>query len=397
MGARDTCLIAVHRRRVAPERIADFGGFRLPLWFAGAVAEHRAVRTALGVFDATHMGVLGVEGAAEGLDALFTNRLSDLAPGRSRYGFFLREEGSVLDDAIVYRQGPDRFLVVANAANAEAVLAHLGRGLPGHRVENLRDAGGGAGLVDVPVQGPRARGVLAKVLGGSAPEPPLEALPRGGIAGAGFRGRDVWLARTGYTGEPWGFEVFVPPDLAEALFEAVLGAGGPAGAAPCGLAARDSLRTEAGLPLYGHELAGPQGLDPIEAGLGRFVKIEKPFLGREALAARRPAREVVRFRLPAGSRKAKPGDPVADARGRVVGFVTSCALACTRWVGLAGAEKGSLQTGDSILIVPIPERDPGPAKSPSALRPGDRIALPLVGEVRLRFPLPEELVENLGG
>ncbi|MEK7269970.1 MAG: glycine cleavage system protein T [Planctomycetota bacterium] len=381
-----------HARRVRPELLADFAGWRLPLWFEGAVAEHRAVRRAVGVFDAAHMGMLDVRAPAEALDALCTNRLSDLKTGRSRYGFLLGEDARPIDDVIVYRRGPDRFLVVSNAANAEAVCVHLKGRIPGVSVENLRDVPGDKGLANVPVQGPATRSLLPRVLGDVSLESRLSALPRGGFFAAAFQGAEVLLSRTGYTGEPWGFEVFVPPSRIEALWDALI----VAGAVPCGLAARDSLRVEAGLPLFGHEIAGPHGLDPIEAGFGKFVRTERAFLGREALLARPRARELVRFALAPASRKAKPNDRVVDARGRIVGIVTSCALAASRWIGLAFVLSGSFRPLDRAFVAAIPERDPGPPKPLQALQIGDRIALPLEAEIRTRFPDPSELAENLG-
>ena len=211
------------------------------------------------------------------LDYALTGFLSGLRPGRARYTMICAEDGGVLDDLVVYRQDEDDFLVIANAANTDVVLASLRERAAGHAL--ITDATGDYALI--AIQGPEAAGILAPLAGGLD----LGAIKYYAGAFGEVAGRKAWVARTGYTGED-GFEVFCRPEDAEAIWSALVAQGAPAGLVPAGLAARDTLRLEAGMPLYGNEL-GPD-VTPFEAGLGRVVKFDKPgeFVGREALAAR---------------------------------------------------------------------------------------------------------------
>ncbi|NOX45341.1 MAG: aminomethyl transferase family protein, partial [Caldiserica bacterium] len=195
-----------------------------------------------------------------------------------------------------------------------------------------------AGLVDLALQGPRSRDILARLLSRQGALR-LRSLRRMEFFRTEIAGVPVICARTGYTGEAMGFELYVPKERATEVWEAVLGAGEGFGVLPCGLAARDSLRCEAGLPLWGHELAGPHGVLPHEAGFGAYVKVHKPFfVGREAFrdAFARWEREVVRFAVPAGERPVRPGAAVLDRGGEVIGWVTSATpVPDGRQVGMA--------------------------------------------------------------
>ena len=302
-------------------RFVDFAGWSMPVRYASDVAEHHAVRTAVGVFDLSHMGEVEVAGAgaAEALDRALVGQLSALRVGGARYSMVCAADGGVLDDLVVYRLDPERFLVVANAANVEVVAAALAE----------RAAGSGATVTDasadwalVAVQGPRAAALLADVVGGGgASVDPLRyySWSPGRLAGA-----EVLLARTGYTGED-GFEVFVASDRAVDVWRAVLAAGPAHGLTACGLGARDTLRLEAGMPLYGHELT--RDVTPYDAGLARVVKLGKPvdFVGRDALerrAAQRGERTLVGL-VAAGRRSPRTGHRVLDPAGSPVGVVTS--------------------------------------------------------------------------
>ncbi|MBN1566153.1 MAG: aminomethyltransferase family protein, partial [Anaerolineae bacterium] len=202
--------------------------------------------------------------------------------------------------------------------------------LPGRddvTIRDLRDpALGAARRVDIALQGPKSRDILLSLHGDDATKARIKALPWAGVTRATLGGYDLVVARTGYTGERIAFELFIDPDQAPALFKDLV----ESGATPIGLAARDSLRTEAGLPLYGHELAGGLNLTPADAGFGGYVKTWKPFfVGKAAFLARELKRDAVvtRFRLDSkGVRAPHPGDPLVDARGRVVGTVTSCSI-----------------------------------------------------------------------
>ncbi|HLQ57775.1 MAG TPA: glycine cleavage system aminomethyltransferase GcvT [Streptosporangiaceae bacterium] len=274
---RRTPLTAVHERLGAT--LTDFAGWLMPLRYGSELAEHRAVRTGAGLFDLSHMGEISVTGpdAAEALDYALVGNLSALAPGRARYTMICAPDGGVLDDLIVYRLGGEEFLVVANAANTGVVYEEL-RQRAGGRAATVSDQTADYALI--AVQGPRAAAILA----------PLASIELTGVKyytgrAAQVAGAATLLARTGYTGED-GFEIFARPGDAERLWAALSEAGSGGALVPVGLAARDTLRLEAGMPLYGNEL-GPD-VTPFDAGLGRVVKFDKPgdFVGRAALAER---------------------------------------------------------------------------------------------------------------
>jgi aminomethyltransferase len=283
---RRTPLTSVHERLGAT--LTGFAGWLMPLRYGSETAEHNAVRTAAGLFDLSHMGEISVTGpaAAAALDYALVGEPSALAPGRARYTMICAEDGGILDDLIVYRLADDEFLVVANAANTGVVVGAL-----------TERAGAGAQVTDrtadyalIALQGPNATAIL-----GQLTDADLAAVTYYASYPAAVAGREILLARTGYTGED-GFELFTGPQDAEPIWEALMAAGAAHGLAAAGLAARDTLRLEAGMPLYGNEL-GPD-VSPFDAGLGRVVKLGKPgdFVGRAALQRRaeaEPQRELV--------------------------------------------------------------------------------------------------------
>jgi aminomethyltransferase len=283
---RRTPLTAVHERLGAS--LTGFAGWLMPLRYGSETAEHNAVRTAAGLFDLSHMGELVVTGpdAGAALDYALVGQPSALAPGRARYTMICAPDGGILDDLIVYRLSGEEFLVVANAANTAVVLdaleARIGR--------NAKVADQTDDYALIALQGPNAAGILAPVT-----DADLAAVKYYASYPATVAGHPILLARTGYTGED-GFELFTRPQDAESVWDALTAAGAGHGLVPAGLSARDTLRLEAGMPLYGNEL-GPD-LTPFDAGLGRVVKLDKPgdFVGREALARRAeapPQRELV--------------------------------------------------------------------------------------------------------
>jgi aminomethyltransferase len=295
---RETPLRAVHERLGAT--MTDFAGWLMPLRYGSETAEHNAVRTSAALFDLSHMGEIAVTGPGAGaaLDYAVCGQPSALPAGRARYTMLCAPDGGILDDLIIYRQRPDRFLVVANAANTAVVLAALeercSSGARGSAAARGDAAAGAVAVTDesaatglISIQGPNGCGLLAAVT--DLPGAQLADMRYYSGAYGTVAGRPSWVARTGYTGED-GFEIFCAPEDCEAIW-AALRAGGPeAGGVPAaGLAARDTLRLEAGMPLYGNEL-GPD-LTPYEAGLGRVVRLDKPgdFVGRAALAARAEA------------------------------------------------------------------------------------------------------------
>jgi aminomethyltransferase len=279
-GPRRTPLTEVHQGLGAT--LTDFAGWLMPLRYGSETAEHNAVRTAAGLFDLSHMGELMITGpgAAAALDYALVGNLSGLQPGRARYTMITAPDGGVLDDLIVYRLADTEFLVVANAANARAVRALLTERAAGRDAE-VADQTDDYALI--ALQGPRAAEILGPLTDISLDTVKYYASYPGTVAGA-----PVLLARTGYTGED-GFEIFARPQDAAGLWRALSAAGADRGLVPAGLAARDSLRLEAGMPLYGNEL-GPD-MTPFDAGLGRVVRLDKPgdFVGRDALAARAQA------------------------------------------------------------------------------------------------------------
>jgi aminomethyltransferase len=326
---RPTPLRAVHERLGAT--MTGFAGWLMPLRYGSEIAEHRAVRGAAGLFDLSHMGEIAVggPGAAAALDYALTGHLSALKPGRARYTMICAPDGGVLDDLIVYRLADTEFLVVANAANTAVVAAALRERAAGYpaRVEDRTED-----YALIAIQGPHAARILAPLTGIELDQVRYYAGQRAVVAG-----RDVMLARTGYTGED-GFELFTSPGDAEPLWLALTAAGEADGLVPAGLAARDTLRLEAGMPLYGNEL-GPD-VTPFDAGLGRVVVFGKPgdFVGRAALAERaQAAPRRVLAGLTLGSRRIpRHGYPVLRA-GQPSGTVTSGAPSPTLGVPIAMA------------------------------------------------------------
>jgi aminomethyltransferase len=319
--------------------MTPFGGWLMPLRYTSDLAEHRAVREAAGLFDLSHMGNINVSGpdAAAFLDHALVGYISKVREMGARYSMICAEDGSVLDDLIVYHIAPGEYSVIANAANAELVLAKLQERTTGFDV-TLKDVQAGQALI--AVQGPRAAEIMlataglaedAEISGGTA----FADLKYYACLRMRFDGEPLLVGRTGYTGED-GFEIWVSAERAVALWRALLAAGEPLGLVPAGLSARDSLRLEAGMPLYGHEL--DTTTTPFEAGMGRVVRLDKvfddgtpvPFVGRDALAARKqsaPARVLVGLRGE-GKRPARAGYDVVrrgegTAPGTVVGRVTS--------------------------------------------------------------------------
>ncbi|MFC8593328.1 glycine cleavage system aminomethyltransferase GcvT [Streptomyces atroolivaceus] len=315
---RRTALDALHRSLGAT--MTDFAGWDMPLRYASERDEHNAVRTRAGLFDLSHMGEITVTGpqAAAFLNHALVGNIATVGVGRARYTMIVAEDGGILDDLIVYRLGETEYLVVANAGNAQLVLDTLTEraGDFDTEVRDDRDA-----YALLAVQGPDSPAVLKSVTDADLDGLKYYAGLPGTVAGV-----PALIARTGYTGED-GFELFVAPAHAERLWKALTEAGAPYGLIPCGLSCRDTLRLEAGMPLYGHELT--TALTPFDAGLGRVVKFEKEgdFVGREALSAAAdraetaPPRKLVGL-VAEGRRVPRAGYPVVVG-GEVVGEVTS--------------------------------------------------------------------------
>ena len=410
-GPKTTALHELHAELGA--RFTDFGGWDMPLKYGKELEEHRAVRESAGVFDLSHMGEVRVSGprAAAFLDHALISRISAVADGKAKYSMICAEDGGIIDDLIVYRIGEEEFLVVPNAGNAPVVVAELEK-----RWDELR----GSGRKDpfeleifdetdrtslIAVQGPRAEEIVAAIVlpstglneeaeaeGG---RPTVAGLPyyavmlgvirsgsttnaaedaaNGAVGGLSKNDGDIFvmLARTGYTGED-GFELFVPNEDARATWDAVMaaaeriaeneGADAPI-AVPCGLASRDTLRLEAGMPLYGNELS--RDVTPVDAGLGVLAatKSKESFVGRDAIVAAKesgPAKVLIALKGE-GRRAARSGYPLVDADGSTIGEVTSGALSPTLGYPIAlayvdakaGVEAGLLTGDDAAKPTPI--------------------------------------------
>jgi len=346
---RTVPLDAVHHALGAT--MTPFGGWSMPVRYASDLAEHHAVREAAGLFDVSHMGQIELAGpeTADVLDGVLVSRVTDLEVGRARYTMLCDEDGGVIDDLIVYRL-VDRHLVIANASNTAAVL------------DALAHAGGGRavtcthleGRVLLALQGPAAAELLAAVSAGDVAQGAADAsaLRPFRAIGTAVAGIPALVARTGYTGED-GFELACGGDDGQRLWDALRSAG----AVPCGLAARDTLRLEAGLPLHGHEL-GPD-LGPFETGFGRLVHLDegRTFTGRDALeltATEGATRRVVGL-MAEGRRAPRAGYAVLDGAtddATVVGTVTSGAPSPTLGVpiALAAVAPSSAEPGTRLTV-----------------------------------------------
>jgi glycine cleavage system T protein (aminomethyltransferase) len=353
---RRTPLAAVHQGLGAT--MTEFAGWLMPLRYGSETTEHNAVRKAAGLFDLSHMGELMItgDGAAAALDYALVGEASAIKPGRARYTMICAPDGGVIDDLIVYRLADSEYLVVANASNAAVVAAELAERVegPDGRGADVKDRTADYALI--AVQGPQAAAIVGSLTSTDLDQVRYYASYRATIAGS-----EALLARTGYTGED-GFEIFVGPQAAAPVWEALTEAGGGFGLVPAGLAARDSLRLEAGMPLYGNELG--RDVTPYDAGLGRVVKLDKPgdFVGRAALAERAeaaPTRVLVGL---AGKTRRVPRHGYSVLwNGEPCGTVTSGAPSPTlgRPIAMAyvtaeiAAEARSATDGDGRLAVDI--------------------------------------------
>lgn len=316
-------------------RMVDFAGWAMPVQYSTIVGEHQNVRRAAGLFDISHMGRLRLTGpdAVPLVERLVTCRVAALAPSQVRYGLLTNESGGVLDDILVYRLGPQDLLLVVNASNREKAVRWTESQL-GNANVTLRDETFETAMI--ALQGPGAAAMLAKQFTGlgyyrCAREPILKV--------------PAVVSRTGYTGED-GFEFIVSAADARELWEGLLAAGSIPRLVPCGLGCRDTLRLEAGMPLYGHELT--EEIDPISAGLVFAVALDKEFIGRDAIAAvaeRGPEKVRIGLRL-AGKRIAREGTPLL-AGGEPTGAVTS------------GTFSPTLQTVIAMGYVPAKYAEPG--------------------------------------
>ena len=303
----------------------DFGGWEMPVRYSSDLAEHHAVREAAGLFDISHMGELFVEGkdAAAFLDYALVGAASEISIGRAKYSLICNEAGGIIDDLIVYRLGQNAYLVVANASNREAVAKALVERCSSFDAVVTDESDAWALLA---IQGPSSVKVLSKITSA-----PLLELKYYAISEAEIAGVNCLLARTGYTGED-GFEIYIPVESAGKVFDEIIAAGSDQGLLPTGLACRDTLRLEAGMPLYGHEM--DLDVNPYQAGFGKVVRLDKPgdFVGKKALTElsnAEPEKVLVGI-VGEGKRAARADYEVfAESSGSPIGVVTSGALSPT--------------------------------------------------------------------
>jgi aminomethyltransferase len=314
MSLQRTPLFPMHQKYKG--KLIDFGGWELPVEYQGIISEHKMVRSKAGMFDVSHMGEVEVTGerSLEYLNNLLTNDFTDMAIGQIRYSPMCYEHGGVVDDLMVCKFSPTHYFLVINAANTKKDLAWMQKQAfsQGVTITDVSD-----NFAEIALQGPLAQEILQPLCDADlAAIKYYYFLPHVQVSGV-----DCLLSRTGYTGED-GFEIYMPPEAACTIWEAILQEGGDR-VAPCGLGARDTLRLEAKMPLYGHEM--DEDITPLEAGFGRFVKLEKPsFIGKEALAEQKEKgleRKLVEFEM-LGRGIPRPGYDV-QKDGTKIGHVTS--------------------------------------------------------------------------
>ena len=333
-------------------RMVEFGGWEMPVLYSGIAQEHHAVRQAAGLFDISHMGEFLFDGpdALKFLNQLLTNDLAKLEPGQGQYTLLCQDNGGVIDDLYAYRLGDTRHLLIVNASRLEIDWMWIkAQRNSRHKSLQLEMSDRSGGLAAMALQGPKAAEIIAGVF------PAATELRKNQIAELEFSGATAWVSRTGYTGED-GFELVVPNEHAVSLWEQLMSLGQAPGLVPAGLGARDTLRTEAGYSLYGHELTSET--TPIEAALGWAVAHDKPdFIGRETLAAQKQdgvSRRCIGFKMTGKSAPPRKQYKIfsADGTDREIGEVTSGtqspSLGCG--IGLGYVECAHAKPGTGIEI-----------------------------------------------
>jgi aminomethyltransferase len=351
-AVRKTALNAAHRRLGA--KMVEFNGWDMPVEYpaaigGGIIAEHMAVRTGVGIFDVSHMGDIRLVGreALAAVQQISMNDASRLSVGQAQYSALLYPQGTFVDDVIVHRLGEDEYLLVINAGTREKDFNWVRDNTRQFdcKVENLSDD-----FTQIAIQGPKGVALLQELTDANLAAVKFYWLTHGSVCGL----KNVLIARTGYTGED-GFEIYVPSDeeTSQRVWNEVLGAGKKFGAVPCGLGARNTLRLEAKLPLYGHEISDT--INVWEAGLDRFCKMEKPqFIGRAALEKAKLSgvkRTLIGLEM-MDRGIARDGYKVQDAAGREIGYVTSGSPApfLKKSIALAYVPPESSAEGTELLV-----------------------------------------------
>lgn len=346
---RQTALYPIHKRLGA--KMVDFGGWDMPVEYGGLIREHLAVRTGVGLFDVSHMGEIDIRGprALELVQRIACNDASKLAIGQAHYSCLMLEHGTLADDMLVYRVAEDHFFLVVNAGNQDsdfAWIAETNAGTTSKIGAELTNVSANYSLL--AVQGPKVQEVMKPITSVDLSPVKYYWFTHGEVAGVPCR-----IARTGYTGEDC-FELFFAPEHSEKLWDAVMAAGESAGIVPCGLGARNTLRLEAGMSLYGHEIDATH--TPLEAGLDRYVKLDKgDFIGREPLAKQKSEgirRKLVGLEM-TGRGIGRDGYPVyLSEDGDVAGIVTSGSPApfLKKNIALAYLPADSAEVGRTVWV-----------------------------------------------
>lgn len=353
---------ALHDEHVSlGAEMRNVGGYEVPFRYSSEIAEHNAVREAVGVFDLSLMGIIRVTGedAAAFLAHSLISAIKPLALGRAKYTMIVQEDGGIIDDLIIYRLGSHEFMLVQNAAAAEDVYSTLRERVGGYNVEveSMNDKN-----VLLAIQGPKAAKLLRRLLPQDL-HATLDGMNYYSCTLLEVAGVEMIVARTGYTGED-GFEIFPPADRAVEVWRAIIAAGGkvenpedPAdngadlGLLPCGLACRDTLRLEAGMPLYGYELTRDR--TPLEAGLKSIMGPTKgQFIGRNALINRPQSKELLVGLRFSGDEAPKRGTKLIDAEGNEVGVLTSAKVSPTLGhpIGFAYVQRWQSSTGTELTV-----------------------------------------------
>jgi aminomethyltransferase len=353
-------------------RLIEFGGWEMPVQYTSIVDEHQAVRTAVGMFDISHMGEVRVRGAgaAAFLNRMLTNDIRKLTPGLGQYTLLCNPTGGVIDDLYAYQLGLDDYLLIINASRIEADVDWLQQHAAGAAQVKLDDESPATGAV--AIQGPRAAQLLPLMAPGASVAGTMvnsvADLKKNQIGQWAVAGQPVWISRTGYTGED-GFELVAAGEHIAAVWQAALASGAPLTIKPCGLGARDTLRTEVCYPLYGHEL--DEQTSPLEAGLKFFVALDKgDFVGGEALRKQQaagPTRKLVAFAMTEKAPPPRPHYPILLEGGQR-GEVTS------------GTQSPSLNNGVGLGYVPT-----------SAAKPGARIQVEIRGRSFAAVTVPKPI------
>ncbi len=398
MESIGSCLYAEHLKLANRSHMADFAGYLMPLWYDGISVEHCAVRENCGLFDCTHMGVLEVSGgdAKEFLDILTTNDVSRLTSGTAQYSYILDFAANILDDIIIYQRAANKYMVVVNAANEPKIKSYIKDVLQktdlSPNVRDMKDVTSGIDCkVDIALQGPKSEQALELLASNNEIKEQIRSLKSFNLIEIELAGASCIIARTGYTGSKGGFEIFVHPDKAANIWSLLLEKASGQGLLPCGLGARDSLRIEAGLPLYGHELAGEFNIGPFEAGYGWAVKLTKEnFVGKAAIAKKADSydMQVIRVKLAGekGVRPAREKDAILNKEGVCVGEVLSSAKVSDNQYALCYVKRNSLTKGDPLRLYYLARNKAQQKKGRKiAVKIAERVYGDIAGEVVSRY------------